>query len=218
MSARTDLHSFLDAARSQGIPEDVLIGLLRGRGWPEQDIFRALSEYYETRSEIRIPPYKRSASAKDAFLYLLCFSTLGTWAIGLGSVVFTLINKHFPDPLSPDSPYLNSDYQMADSLACVIIAYPIYLMIMRYILRELEIYPEKLESNVRKWLTYLALLIAAAVIVGYLIAFLTSFLRGELTPRFASKFISALFIAGGIFWYYIGSLSKGAPVEDTADA
>ena len=218
MSSRGDLHSFLDAARSQGTSEDVLIGLLRGRGWPEQDIFRVLSEYYETRSGITVPPYKRSASAKDAFLYLLSFSTLAIWAIGLGSVIFTLIDRRFPDPLSPDSPYLNSDYQMADSLACVIIAYPIYLVTMRYILRKLEIYPEKLESNVRKWLTYIALLIAAAVIVGYLIAFLTSFLRGELTLRFASKFVSALFIAGGIFWYYIGSLGKGMPVADTADA
>jgi hypothetical protein len=42
----------------------------------------------------------------------------------------------------------------------MIVAFPAYLLTMRYITRELEIHPEKLESSVRKWLTYIALLIA----------------------------------------------------------
>lgn len=217
MDTRADIRGFLDAARSQGATDEAILGLLRGRGWPEEDIYRALAENFEARSGLSIPTYKRSASAKDAFLYLLSFSTLATWAIGLGSAVFTLIDENIVDPLSLNTLYVNNDYQMADSLACVIVAYPIYLITMRYILRNLEVYPEKLESSVRKWLTYIALLIAAGVVVGYLIAFLTSFLRGELTQRFAAKFISALAIAGGIFWYYIGSLSKRES-QDLADA
>src|SRR5579864_2664928 len=116
--------------------------------------------------------------------------------------MFTLIERWIKDPLSPANPYANGYYQMADSLACVIVAFPIYLLVMRYIVRELEIHPEKLESAVRKWLTYIALLIAACVVVGDLITFLTFFLRGELTGRFAAKVAAALVIAGGIFWYY----------------
>jgi hypothetical protein len=82
--------------------------------------------------------------------------------------------------------------------------------VMRYIIRELETHPEKLESAVRKWLTYIALLIAAGVVLGDLITFLTYFLRGELTARFVAKVAVVLVIAGGVFWYYIGSLQKGA--------
>ena len=106
---------------------------------------------------------------------------------------------------------------MADSLACVIVAFPVYLFTMRYITRELEIHPEKLESGVRKWLTYIALLIAALIVVGDLITFLTYFLRGELTARFVAKVVTALVIAGGVFWYYTGSLAKRALVRKDGD-
>jgi hypothetical protein len=82
---------------------------------------------------------------------------LATWTIGLGSVSFTLIDRWLKDPLSPSNYYAGSYYQIADSLACIMVAFPVCLLIMRYIVRELEIHPEKLESSVRKWLTYIAL-------------------------------------------------------------
>jgi hypothetical protein len=97
---------------------------------------------------------------------------------------------------------------MADSLTCIIVAFPVYIFVMRYIIRESVEHPEKLESHVRKWLTYIALLIAACVVVGDLITFLTYFLRGELTARFVAKVAVVLLIAGGVFWYYMGSLQK----------
>ncbi len=216
MSPVGNLKGFLDAARSQGATDEILVGLLRGRGWPEEDVYRALADHYEGRSGIQVPVYKRSGSAKDAFLYLLSFSTLATWALGLGSVMFTLINRWIKDPLSPSYYYAGSYYQMADSLACVIVAFPVYLLVMRYIIRELEVHPEKLESAVRKWLTYIALLIAACVVVGDLITFLTYFLRGELTARFVAKVGIVLVIAGGVFWYYTGSLRRGALLPKNA--
>ena len=210
MSGGSSLQEFLDAARLQGATDEILVGLLRGRGWPEEDVYRALADHYESRSGIQVPIYKRSGSAKDAFLYLLNFSTLATWTIGLGSVMFTLIDRWIKDPLSPINYYASGYYQMAGSLACVIVAFPVYLLVMRYIIRELEIHPEKLESAVRKWLTYIALLIAAGVVFGDLITFLTYLLRGELTARFVAKVAVVFVIAGGVFWYYIGSLQKGA--------
>jgi hypothetical protein len=211
MSRATSLQQFLDAARSQGITDDALVGLLRGRGWPEEDVYRALAENYEGRTGTQIPAYRRSGSAKDAFLYLLSFSTLATWTIGLGSVMFTLIERWIRDPLAPtnyDSYYQGGFYQMADSLACVLVAFPIYLFVMIYIVRTVEAHPEKRDSPVRKWLTYIALLIAACIVVGDLITFLTFFLRGELTTRFVAKVATVLVIAGGVFWYYMGSMQR----------
>ena len=72
-----------------------------------------------------------------------------------------------------------------------------------------ETRPEKLESGIRKWLTYIALLIAAGTVIGDLITFLTFFLQGELTTRFVLKVLTVVAIAGSIFWYYLGSLKKG---------
>src|SRR6202795_597063 len=181
------LQEFLDAAKRQGASDESLPTLLRGRGWPEDDVYRALADHFENRSGVPVPAYKRSGSAKDAFLYLLSFSMLATWTIGLGSVLFTLIDRWIRDPLSPVNNYYAAGYyQMADSLACMIVAFPVYLFTTRYILREARLHPEKLESPVRKWLTYIALLIAAGVVVGDLILFLTYFLRGALYGTFVS--------------------------------
>lgn len=214
MDRSLSLQQFLEAARDQGVPDETLVGLLRGRGWPEADVYRALAENYEGRTGIQIPAYRRSGSAKDAFLYLLSFSTLATWTIGLGSVMFTLIERWISDPLAPSNyyQYQGGFYQMADSLACVLVAFPVYLFVMSYIVRTVEAHPEKRDSAVRKWLTYIALLIAAGIVVGDLITFLTYFLRGELTARFVSKVATVLVIAGGVFWYYMGSL-QSAPAE-----
>jgi len=212
MSVGNTLQEFLDAAKFQGATDESLVSLLRGRGWSQDDVCRALADHYESHSGLQIPVYKRSGSAKDAFLYLLSFSTLATWTFGAGSVMFTLIDRWFKDPLSPMNYYAGGYNQMADSLACVIVAFPVYVLVMRYIIREAEGHPEKLESPVRKWLTYIALLIAACVVVGDLITFLTYFLRGELTTRFVAKVAVVLVIAGGVFWYYMGSLQR-APLH-----
>jgi len=207
MSPVSKLKEFLDAARSQGATDEILVGLLRGRGWSEEDVYRALADHYEGRTGIQVPVYKRSGSAKDAFLYLLSFSTLAIWASGLGWVMFTLIDSWIKED---NYSYSGGYYELADSLACIIVTFPIYLMVMRYIIRELEVHPEKLESAVRKWLTYIALLITACVVVGDLIMFLTYLLRGELAARFVARVGIVLVIAGGIFWYYAGSLRRVA--------
>jgi branched-subunit amino acid transport protein len=107
---------------------------------------------------------------------------------------------------------------MADALACVIIAFPVYLWVTRSILRQMQLHPEKLASSVRKWLTYIALLIAACIVIGDLITFLTYFLGGELTTRFVAKVTTVLVIAGGVFWYYFGSLRKADSIASPASA
>jgi hypothetical protein len=212
------LQEFLDAAKRQGASDESLVTLLRGRGWPEDDVYRALADHFENRSGVPVPAYKRSGSAKDAFLYLLSFSMLATWTIGLGSVMFTLIDRWIRDSLGLVNNYYSGGYyQMADSLACMIVAFPVYLLTMRAILREVRLHPEKLDSPVRKWLSYIALLIAAGVVVGDLISFLTYFLRGELTARFIAKIFVVLVIAGGVFWYYLGSLQKGVSAARSKD-
>jgi len=146
MNGGSTLQEFLVAAKSQGASDESLVCLLRGRGWSAEDAYRALADHYEGRSGLEIPVYKRSGSAKDAFLYLLSFSTLATWTFGAGSVMFTLIDRWFKDPLNPMNYYADGYYQIADSLACVIVAFPVYVFVMRYIIREVEGHPEKLES------------------------------------------------------------------------
>ena len=77
---------------------------------------------------------------------------------------------------------------------------------MRTILREAQDHPERLQSQVRKWLTYIALLLTASAMICDLIVFLDYFLAGELTSRFVLKVLTVLLICGGIFFYYLSGL------------
>jgi hypothetical protein len=73
-------------------------------------------------------------------------------------------------------------------------------------LREAQLQPERLESGVRKWLTYIALLLTAGAMICDLIWFVDYFLAGELTSRFLLKALTVMLICGTIFAYYLGSL------------
>ena len=131
----------------------------------------------EKLTGLEVPTRTRSgAAAKDAFYYLLAFSTLATWTIGFGSLMFTLIEDWIADPLAQSSyghgTYANSS--LASAIASILVAFPIYLLVMRLIIRDARLDPEKLESGVRKWLTYIALLVATAVMIGDLVTGLTS--------------------------------------------
>jgi hypothetical protein len=204
------LHAFIEASKTKGAADDLLVNLLREQGWAAKDIYAAFGRYYQSLTGLPVPVRAGGAgeAARDAFLYLLAFSTLATWTIALGSLMFTYINRWFPDPLVRQP--FESPYEVSSEMACIIVGFPIFLLVMRFILKEVETRPEKLESGIRKWLTYIALLIAAGTVIGDLITFLTFFLQGELTARFVLKVLTVVVIAGSVFWYYLESLKRGA--------
>src|SRR4029077_14250138 len=121
MAADSDLLKFIEAARTQGASDVVLVGLLKGRGWPENDVYLAIGTHYEKATGLRIPGYRRAGAAKDAFQYLLAFSTLGTWTIGLGSLMFTLIDRWIADPLSGERVSFSDSYTIASSMASLLV-------------------------------------------------------------------------------------------------
>jgi hypothetical protein len=93
-------------------------------------------------------------------------------------------------------------------MASLIVGFPVYLIAMRILLRDLARKPDKADSGVRKWLTYIALLISAGTVIGDLVTFVNYFLRGELTTPFLLKVLTILVIAGGVFWYYLSPLER----------
>jgi hypothetical protein len=203
------LDGFIEAAKSKGAPDETLAGLLRERGWTAKEVSAAFGRYYERLTGLVAPVRnaKTGEAARDAFLYLLAFSTLATWATALGALLFSYYDRWFPDPLARG--YAGSRWDISWQLACIIVAFPLYVLVTRAILRGLEQEPQKTDSGVRKWLTYMALLIAAGILVGDLITFLSYFLNGELTAHFVLKVVTVIAIAGGIIWYYMGTLKEG---------
>ncbi|PSR17780.1 hypothetical protein C8255_10805 [filamentous cyanobacterium CCP3] len=200
--SRSELVQFILLARDRGATDEFISKLLRDYGWPSREVERAFFELYEGLVGRPIPTPRGASGelARDAFFYLLAFVTLGVWIQALGEMAFIFINHLIPDSLN--NTYGDPSWQVAFALARLIVAYPVYLVLMRQINRDLAAHHEKYFSGVRKWLTYLTLLVAALIAIGAVIAFLTSFLRGELTPRFLLKALVVLVLDGGVLWYY----------------
>jgi hypothetical protein len=62
----------------------------------------------------------------------------------------------------------------------------------------------------------MALVVAAGVFIGDLIAALDYLLRGEITSRFLAKALVVLLISGGVFFYYFFGLRKPDDPEASA--
>lgn len=210
MALDPKIYDFIERAKASGASEDSLVGILTTRGWPEKEVYEALAVHYERLTGINVPSRGGGATAaKDAFFYLLVFSTLATWTIALGSMAFTLIDWWLTDTLfSPGYAQSFESYNIAAAMASMLVAFPIFLLVSRAVVRDARSTPDKLNSPVRKWLTYLALVIAAAVVIGDLITVVTYLLRGEITSRFMAKAFVVLVISGGVFFYYFFGTKK----------
>jgi len=140
--------------------------------------------------------------AKIVFLYLLSLISLGFVAVNLGNLIFQIINKNIIDIVEAfASQYSPGALRFA--IAALITATPIYFVSTWQINKNLSKGDLAGDSAVRRWLSYLILLISAIVALGYLIAIIFNFLDGELTLKFGLKALTALIISGTVFSYYL---------------
>ena len=207
------LAGFIQTAKDHGVTDDALVPLLKQNGWSERRVYRSLSAYYGTALGTA-PPARggRGVDARDAFLYLLNFITLGFWVIALGELFTRLIDRRFPDP-TMGSYGGDLRQQIAWQLASIIVAFPCFVVINRAIAGEIARRPEAADSAIRAWLTYAALIVAALCILGNAIWVLEAFLTGTLTVRFLLDAVDVIGLGAGVFVYYLASLRQPAPAE-----
>ncbi len=208
MAATQDLEHFVRDALAKGVSRPDIESALAAAGWPPEQSRDALHAYADIAFPVPVPRPRPYLSAREAFLYLLLFTTLYVAAWNLGSLLFDLINRAFPDPA--DNSYMvgRLGASIRWSTASIIIAFPMFLYVARYLSRDLARSPVKRLSAVRRWLTYLTLFIAAGVLIGDMITLVYNMLGGELSIRFVLKVLVAAVIAGTIFGYYLHDLRR----------
>jgi hypothetical protein len=204
-SGRQELESFARESLMRGIPRDELQKALAAAGWTPDQVKDGLSAFADVDFPIPVPRPRPYLSAREAFLYLVLFSTLYLSAYHLGSLFFDFINRAFPDPTARYYEMSIPD-RMRWSISSLIIAFPTFLFVSRHIGRELTRNPVKRLSAIRRWLTYLTLFVTAGVLIGDLITLVYNVLGGELTIRFFLKVLTVATISGTIFGYYLWDL------------
>ncbi len=141
---------------------------------------------------------------RDVFLHLLAIIVLYISAVSFGALLFQFVDLAFPDPLT--DAYHESRDPIRWAVATLVVVFPVYFGVMRFLRKDEAAHPEKRELKIRKWLLYFTLFAAAIVIFGDVIALVYNFLRGELTARFLLKIASVFFIAASVFGYYVWNL------------
>jgi hypothetical protein len=149
----------------------------------------------------------KNNSAKFAFFYILSLIALVFIAIATGMVIFQIINRQILDIINEYSGSY-SDEQMRFAISALVIATPVFYITARQIYKNLFSGELDEDAGVRKWLTYLIILVAIVVMIGWLIAILNGFLGGELTTKFVLKAMTAVVIAGIIFSFYFYDLKR----------
>ena len=208
------LSQFIVHARSKGMDFGTIRALLLAAGWKEKDVLNAMSS---EQLDLAVPLPPDAGGARDASLHLLAFGGFHTAIISLVLLFFALIDRRLPD-VATDDLFATTDRWNSTLrwlVAQIVISFPLFLIPWRYLLGEIRQRPEKAVSPIRRWLTFLTLLLAIATLTVTAMTLLYYFLDGELTLRFVLKVLLLSLLAALSLVYFVGALSpnRGQAVD-----
>ncbi len=150
----------------------------------------------------------QKTSAKDFFLNLGAIVALYTVVITLVNLLFTVINRAWPQV---NSGYYYGSYSGTISwpVATLIIFFPVYILLMWLLERDYVKDPQKRNLPIRRWLTYITLFIAGLTMAIDLVTVIYYFIDGqELTTGFLMKVFSLFVLTLLVFFYYIQDIRE----------
>ncbi|MEX1000312.1 MAG: DUF5671 domain-containing protein [Thermodesulfobacteriota bacterium] len=144
---------------------------------------------------------KTQISAKHFFLHVGAIASFYASIIALILLLFRVINVAFPQMYT--SVYQGSS-TISFQVATLIVAFPLFLFLSWLLQKSYSSDPSLKDASLRRWLAYITLFIAGAVMAGDLVTIIYMFLDGrELTSGFLLKVLVLLVIACGVFAYYL---------------
>lgn len=211
--ANQTLDTFIREALNRGEKRARIATALVAAGWTQKEVDNALDDYAETDIGMAVPRPRSYVSAREAFLYLVLFILLSVVAWNLGSLLFALIDTAIPDELDNAYDYglfySPRDTQIRSAIAGLVVGGPLFAWLALHIRKQRRTNPAMQRSRVRKWLTYIALIIASCTLIGDAIGLVYSFLAGELSTRLLLKLLVVAILAGGVFFYFIRDAEEG---------
>ena len=204
----SELLEFTRRAIERGAERQEIARLLQQAGWAEDDVTATLAAFAPTAFPIAVPRPAPNLMARDAFLYAVMFVALNASASNLGLLAFEFIDRAYPDPVAGVF-YLGYFIDTIRlGISSLIVTFPLFLFTFHSVTVANARNPARRGSRPRKWLTYLTLFIAAASLVGDLTCLVYKVLGGEFTSRFGLKVATVVFIAGGIFAYFLTDMRR----------
>lgn len=202
---RDELTAFVREALDKGLARTQIEAVLLQAGWSADQIRSGLAAFASIEFPVPVPRPRPSLSAREAFTYVVLFTSLYIVTINVGSLLFVFINLAFPDAAALET-RASVRSGMRFATAALIVAGPVFLYVSSVTNREVGRLASARLSPVRRWLTYLTLFVATSVLMGDVTALVYNLLGGELTMRFGLKVLVVGAIAGAVLWYYLCEL------------
>ncbi len=149
---------------------------------------------------------KPRVTPKDFFLWAGAMLTLYISVFSFISLIFDYINYVFPSKFFSyftTDPYL---YGVSYEMASIIVFFPIFILLIRLIHKNIERDEQRAEIWVRHWALYLTLFIAGFTIAVDLVTLIIYFFNGDVTLHFVFKVLVVLLVAGGGFLHFLADL------------
>src|SRR5215203_6331132 len=124
-SATVDLENFVRTGLQQGLPRSELETAMLSAGWTPDQTRTALGAFADVSFAVPVPKPRPYLSAREAFLYLVLFASLYLSAYHLGSLIFELINRAFPDPTAREA-YSAWRDSMRFAASALIVGFPLF--------------------------------------------------------------------------------------------
>ncbi|MDP3739468.1 MAG: DUF5671 domain-containing protein [Hyphomonadaceae bacterium] len=207
--ASSTLDTFVREALNRGEKRERIATALVSAGWTQKEVDASLDAWAVSDLGMAVPKPKQYVSAREAFLYLVLFILLGVVAWNLGSLLFALIDMAIYDQLDSQYGFWSRDSQIRSAIAGLVVGTPLFAWLALHIRKQRRTNPAMQRSVVRKWLTYVTLIIASCTLIGDAIALVYNFLSGELSIRLVLKLLVVAALAGGVFLYFIRDAEKG---------
>ncbi|MDO8521957.1 MAG: DUF5671 domain-containing protein [bacterium] len=154
---------------------------------------------------------KPKVTPKDFFLWVGAMVAFYVSIYSFITLLFEYINRAYPDVLNYNyvDPYSGS---IRFAIASLLVLFPVFLVIMRFIRGDIAQIPEKRDLWVRRWALFVTVFVAGATVIIDLITLINYFLGGDLTTPFILKVLVVLLVAGGAFLHFIADV-RGYWVE-----
>lgn len=158
------------------------------------------------------------STPKDFFLYLLAIITLYISIYDILVLLFQYVDLLLPNPgfVNDVATDLSMEYGLQWYLASLIVAFPIFLCTTYALAKDQNIYPEKSNLRVRKWLVYFTLFLSVLILMSSLMSLIFDLLKGDLVTRSLLKTFLLVLVIGGVFAYYLRDLKEPWPTKKLA--
>jgi hypothetical protein len=125
------------------------------------------------------------------------------------NLVFSTLDKHFPDALNAVYQYGYNTYDYASmrtAVATLIIVFPVFLFLSRVWTKLVSTSLGHTDAIIKKWMLYLVIFLASVVVIVDLVTLVNYFVSGEITLRFILKVLVTFAVAALTGFYYFKEL------------